>query len=203
MGHYIGPKARVNRRLGTEVYDSSGALRAFHKRSSPPGQHSLRRRRTSDYGRALMEKQKIRHYYGLNNNQLKRFFALAKKLPGNTGENLLFLCERRLDSVLWRSGLARTRVQARQAVSHGHVTVNGRRADIPSMILGAEDTIQVRKRENLTKLYTQRAEESDRTLASYLAVEKKDLIVKMIRLPAVEDVTLQVNVNQVVEFLSR
>lgn len=203
MGHYTGPKARINRRLGTEIYDSSGALRASHRRIFPPGQQSQRRRRTSEYGRALMEKQKICHYYGLRHRQLKRFFAAAKKMAGNTGENLLLLCERRLDSVLWKAGLARTRVQARQAVAHGHVLVNGRRTSAASYIVAPEDTIQVRKRENLQKLYQSRVEEVDRPAAGFLAVEKKDLLVKVVRLPDADDIGLPVNVSQVVELLSR
>lgn len=203
MGHYIGPKARVNRRLGTEVYDSSGALRASHRRIFPPGQHAQRRRRPSDYGKALAEKQKICHYYGLGRRQLMRFFGLAKKAPGNTGENLLKLCERRLDNVVWKSGLAKTRAQARQAVSHGHFNVNGRRTDIPSFIVSPEDVIQVRKRESLQKIYATRSEESDRPGAAFLAVEPKELLIKVIRLPDNEDVGLPVQVNQVVEFLSR
>ena len=203
MGHYVGPKARVNRRRGTEVYDSSGALRASHRRIFPPGQHAQRRRRPTDYGRALMEKQKICHYYGLSHRQLKRFFGLAKKSPGNTGETLLILCERRLDNVLWKAGFAKTRVQARQSVSHGHVTVNGRRTDIPSYLVEPEDVVQVRKRETLQKIYASRIEESDRPQAAFLAIEPKDLLIKMIRLPDNNDVGLPVNFNQVVEFLSR
>ena len=203
MAHYVGPKARVNRRLGTEIYDSSGALRASHRRIFPPGQHAQRRRRVTDYARALMEKQKICHYYGLNRRQLRRFFDLAKKSPGNTGEALLLLCERRLDNIVWKAGLARTRSQARQAVSHGHVTVNGRRASIPSYIVKPEDLVQVRKRENLQKAYASRLEETDRPQANFLAVDPKELLIKVVRLPDNDDVGLPVNINQVVELLSR
>ena len=203
MSHYVGPKARVNRRLGTEIYDSSGTLRASRRRIFPPGQHAQRRRRPSDYGRALMEKQKICHYYGLNRRQLKRFYQTAKKMPGNTGDNLLILCERRLDSIVWKAGLARTRSQARQTVAHGHLLVNGKRTSVPSYIVSPDDVIQVRKRDNLQKLYTARVEEIDRPQPGFLAVEKKDLVIKMVRVPDLEDVGLPVNVAQVVEFLSR
>jgi small subunit ribosomal protein S4 len=203
MAHHVGPKARVNRRLGTEVYDSSGALRASHRRIFPPGQHGGRRRRISDYGKALLEKQKICHYYGLSQRQLKRFFEMAKKMPGNTGENLLLLCERRLDSVFWKAGFARTRSQARQSIAHGHVTVNGKRMDVPSCLLSPEDVVQIRKRDNLQKIYSTRVEEIDRPQSGFIAAEKKELVIKMIRLPDAEDIGLPVNVNQVVEFLSR
>ena len=203
MGHYIGPKSRVNRRLGEKVYDSNGALKASNRRFTPPGQQSQRRRRVSDYARALMEKQKISHYYGLRQKQLKRFFGIAKKIKGNTGENLLILCERRLDNVVWKAGLARTRSQARQSVSHGHLMVNGRRTDIPSYLVRPNDVIQVRGKANLQKLYTALTEEIDRPGAGFLAVEPKELKIKVIRDPDNDDVGLPVNVNQVVEFLSR
>lgn len=165
--------------------------------------HGLRRRRPSDYGRALTEKQKIRHYYGLSQRQLIRFFRLATKASGNKGENLLKLCERRLDNILWRAGFARTRAQARQAATHSHVLVNGRRANVPSTILRAGDVVQVRKRENLQKLYGSRVEGNDRAPADFLAVEPKELTVKVVRLPEADDVSLPVNINLVVELLSR
>lgn len=203
MGHYTGPKARINRRLGLEVYDSSGAIRAGRRRSTPPGQLSRRRRRPTDYAKALIEKQKIRHYYGLSQTQLRRFFSIAQSMKGNKGEHLLTLCERRLDNVIWRAGFCQTRAQARQAVAHGHLLVNDRRTDVPSYIVRPGDVIQVRKRENLQKLYTQQKQEGDRIDAPFLAVEEKDLMIKVIRLPEMDDVTLPVNINLVVELLSR
>jgi small subunit ribosomal protein S4 len=203
MAHHVGPKARVNRRLGTGIYDSSGALRASHRRILPPGQQGQRRRRPSDYGRALQEKQKVRHYYGLSQRQLRRFYQMAKKLAGNTGENLLLLCERRLDNVFWKAGFTHTRAQARQAISHGHVLLNGRGADVPSILVNVDDVIQVRKRENLSKLYKATAEEVDRPPSPFLAADKENLLVKVARLPDNEDVGLPVNISQVIEFLSR
>lgn len=203
MAHYIGPKARINRRLGEQIYDSKGAERAANRRYSPPGQPSQRRRRVSDYGRALIEKQKVRHYYGMSQKQLKRFFGIAKRMKGNSGENLLILCERRLDNIVWKSGLARTRAQARQTVSHGHLLVNGRRTDVPSYLVRPDDVIEVRKKGSLQKIYTQLAEENDRPGGGFLAFEPKDLKVKILRHPDAEDVGLPVNINQVVEFLAR
>lgn len=203
MGHYTGPKARINRRLGLDIYDSAGALRATHRRPQPPGKQPTRRRRPTDYAKALMEKQKIRHYYGLSQTQLERFFKIAKKQGGNKGENLLLLCERRLDNVVRRSGLTKTRAQARQAVAHGHVMVNGRKTDIPSYICKDGDTIQVRPRENLQKIYSSRLESSDAPACTFIAVEPAELLVKVVSAPAPEDIGLPVNINQVVEFLSR
>lgn len=203
MAHYVGPKARINRRLGAEIYDSSGALRASHRRIFPPGQQSLRRRRVSEYGKALCEKQKIRHYYGLSQKQLKRFFRIARKITGNTGGNLLILCERRLDNVFWKAGFARTRAMARQAISHGHVTVNGRRTNVPSYLVEPEDVVQIRGKENLQKIYKAATEELDRPQAAFLVTDKTELMIKVVRVPDSDDVGLPVNINQVVELLSR
>ncbi len=204
MGHYTGPKARINRRLGADIYDSAGAVRATHRRPQPPGKQPTRRRRPTDYARALMEKQKIRHYYGLSQKQLERFFGLAKKQGGNKGENLLLLCERRLDNLVWKAGFAATRAQARQSVAHGHFEVNGRRTDVPSYIARAGDEIKVRGRENLQKIYAGRVEGNSRAGESgFLAVEGKELTAKVVRLPDKEDIGLPVEIQLVVEFLSR
>ncbi|MEM7232888.1 MAG: 30S ribosomal protein S4 [Planctomycetota bacterium] len=203
MGHYTGPKARINRRLGLEVYDSAGAIRAGRRRPSPPGMHGQRRRRPTDFGRALIEKQKIRHYYGLSQKQLNRFFDIAKRQGGNKGENLLLLCERRLDNVIWRAGFANTRAQARQSVAHGHFEVNGRRTDVPSFICKPGDTVKVRGKANLQKIYDERLEGLDRPGADFLAIEKKDKMTKVVRVPDADDISLPVNINLVVEMLSR
>ena len=203
MGHYTGPKARINRRLGLDIYDSAGALRATHRRPQPPGKQPIRRRRPTDYAKALIEKQKIRHYYGLSQTQLERFFKIAKKQGGNKGQNLLLLCERRLDNVVSRARLSTTRAQARQAVAHGHFMVNGRKTDIPSYICKTGDTIQVRARENLQKIYSKRLESADAPECSFIAVEPSELIAKIVSDPSPEDISIPVNINQVVEFLSR
>ena len=119
MARYTGPKARINRRLGTLIYETAGAARALDRRPQPPGMH-VRGRRPSNYGLALMEKQKIKHYYGLGERQLRRYFDAVGRKPGNTGELLLLMCERRLDNVVRRVGLTKTRPQARQGITHGH-----------------------------------------------------------------------------------
>ncbi|MEO1995741.1 MAG: 30S ribosomal protein S4 [Planctomycetaceae bacterium] len=111
MGRYTGPKGRINRRLGAQVFESGGAIRALEKRENPPGM-ARRRRKISNYGLALTEKQKIKFYYGLRDKQLRRYFAKARRLKGNTGEQLLVLCERRLDNVVRRAGFAVSRPMA-------------------------------------------------------------------------------------------
>ncbi len=203
MAHYIGPKARINRRLGVDVYDSSGASRAARLRPFKPGMHPWRRRKLTPYGQALIEKQALRHYYGMNERQLRRFFNKAKGMPGNNGANLLALCERRLDNIIWRAGFCNTRSQARQAVAHGHFLINGKRCKAPSAMLRAEDEVVVRDRENLKKIYAERIEANDRAVADFLAVQTDELKFKVLRLPDREDSTLPVDINQVVEFLTR
>src|SRR5690606_3714416 len=152
MGRYHGPKARVNRRLSAQIYEASGARRAHGRREQPPGMHT-RTPRPTDYGLALNEKQKIKHYYGLGERQLRRFFDIATRRPGNTGETLLLLLERRLDNIVRRAGFTRTRQQARQGIVHGHFQVNGVKVTRPSYVLRPGDVITVRPRENLQTLY--------------------------------------------------
>ena len=152
MARYTGPKARINRRLGTLIYETAGAARALDRRPQPPGMH-VRGRRPSNYGLALMEKQKIKHYYGLGERQLRRYFDAVGRKPGNTGELLLLMCERRLDNVVRRVGLTKTRPQARQGITHGHILVNGIKVTKPNYLLRPGDIIEVRGRENLKNLY--------------------------------------------------
>ncbi len=132
MARYRGPVGKVSRRLGIGITDKG--QRILEKRSYAPGQHgpNMRRRQASDYSVRLLEKQKARYMYGLLEKQFRRMYKQADRMPGATGANLFVLLERRLDNVVYRMGLANTRSQARQLVNHGHVTVNGRKTDIPS-----------------------------------------------------------------------
>jgi small subunit ribosomal protein S4 len=203
MAHYTGPKARINRRLGVDVYDSSGAMKAARLRPFKPGMHPWRRRKLTPYGQALIEKQALRHYYGFSERQLRRFFEKAKNMSGDNGANLLALCERRLDNIVWRAGLCHTRSQARQSVAHGHFLVNGKRYKAASAVLRAEDVVTVRDRPNLKAIYAARVETNDRNTADFLAVQGDELTVTVLRLPDREDSALPVDINQVVELLSR
>ena len=124
MARYTGPKARINRRLGALIYETTGASRALERRPNPPGMHT-RGRRPSNYGAALQEKQKIKHYYGLGERQLRRYFEKVTHKKGNTAEELLILCERRLDNVVRRAGFTKSRPQARQGIVHGHFFRHG------------------------------------------------------------------------------
>jgi small subunit ribosomal protein S4 len=201
MGRYTGPKARINRRLGFQVFESAGAIRASERKEYPPGMHQ-RRRKPTNYGLALVEKQKIKFYYGLREKHLRKYFDKARHIKGNTGENLLILCERRLDNVIRRSGLCLSRPQARQAVVHGHFALNGRRATKPSMLVRPGDVITVRNRPNLTKLYKEQAGSGDSTTADWMSVDDEQKVT-ITSYPTFDDVTLPVDVGQVVAFLSR
>ena len=202
MGRYTGAKARINRRLGSMVYESTGAVRAFERREHPPGMRT-RVRRPSNYGQALMEKQKIKHHYGLGERQLRRYFDKAGRQKGNTGEHLLVMCERRLDNVVRRAGFTRTRPQARQGIVHGHIQVNGVKVTSPSYQLRAGDVITVRPRGNLQTIYRSQLEENQTEGTDWLTVDRETLRATVQGLPGPSDVSLPVDVNTVVEFLSR
>ena len=204
MARYTGPKGRVNRRLQTLIYETNGASKALEKRGSqPPGMHT-RFRRPSNYGMALMEKQKIKHYYGLGERQLRRYFEKATRQKGNTGENLLLLCEQRMDNVIRRIGLAKTRPQARQGVAHGHFRVNGTKVDRPSFLLRPGDVITVRPRANILKYYqTIREMGVEGEGIDWVTFDSDTLTGTVVGQPAGTDISLPVDANTVVEFLSR
>ena len=200
MARYNGPKARVNRRLKAQVYEDSGARRATDRRDNPPGMHT-RPRRPSNYGLALTEKQKIKHFYGLGERQLRRYFSIVSRKTGNTAESLLIMCERRLDSIVRRAGFTKTRPQARQGITHGHFLVNGVKVTKPSYQLRPGDIITVRNRENLLTYYRSIAEEGESM--EWLTFDNDTLRATVNGLPGPSDISLPVNGNQVVEFMSR
>lgn len=199
MARYKGPKARVNRALGMMVYEEKGAARALERRNRPPGMHG-RRRKASIYGLAMIEKQKVKHYYGLGERQLDRILDLAQRQPGDTGLNLLLLLERRLDNVVRRAGFTRTRPQARQGVVHGHFIVNGRKVDKPSYLVQVGDVIHVRKRPNVQTIYRATLEEEKPQPLPWLGLDPEQLEVTVLSLPVREDISLPVEVSRLVEF---
>ena len=136
MSRYTGPKWKLSRRLGFSILEDGRELK---KRPYAPGQHGQRKKKLSDYGLQLYEKQKVRHLYGVSEKQFYKTFLESKKIAGVIGENFLRLLESRLDNVIYRMGFARTRAQARQLVNHGHVLVNGKRVDIPSFRVKPKD----------------------------------------------------------------
>lgn len=202
MGRYTGPKGRINRRIGAVIFENAGAMRAFEKRDYPPGQYG-KRKKLSDYGVGLREKQKIKFYYGFREEQLRRFFKAAKQMPGNTGENLLIMCECRLDNAVRRAGYTLTRMQARQGVVHRHFQVNGKTCDRPSYQLKAGDVITVRNRPNLIKYYKELIEAGSSPSCDWLRFDKDALRAEVAASPTAQDVSLPVEVGQVVAFMSR
>jgi small subunit ribosomal protein S4 len=162
-----------------------------------------RGRRPSNYGLALLEKQKIKHYYGLGERQLRRYFDKAGRMKGNTGEQLLLICERRLDNVVRRAGFTKSRPQARQGIVHGHFKVNGTTVTKPSYITRPGDVITVRPRTNVQNFYMGIAEVDGGGALDWVSFDAQTLCATVQGVPGPSDISLPVDVNTVVEFLSR
>ncbi len=201
MSRYTGPRARINRRLGEIIMENTGAIKAQNRRPFPPGQHGQARKKSTEFGDGLREKQKLRYFYGLTDKQVRNMFKAAKKQKGNTGENLLVLCERRVDNVVRCSGFAFTRPQARQFVNHGHWLLNGRKIDIPSIQVKAGDVLQVRDRNK--KVYEDIIAGTEGQVPQWLEVDAQKREIKILAVPAADDVSLRLDQGRLIEFLSR
>lgn len=202
MGRYTGPKGRINRRLGVNVYESNGAIKALERKETPPGMHK-RRKKPTNYGLGLAEKQKIKFHYGLRDRQLNRYFNKARRTKGNTGEQLLMICECRLDNVVRRAGFTLTRPQARQGIVHRHFQLNGVTVDKPGIMVKAGDIITLRKRPNVAKLYAAIKDSMTIVPTDWINYDDSNYSAIVTTAPAYDDVSIQVDVNQVVAFLSR
>lgn len=205
MARYRGPIAKVSRRLNIALTDK--AQKVLNKRPFPPGQHgpTARRRQLSDYGMQLQEKQKARYMYGVLERQFRNLYARAQRVPGETGVALFMLLERRLDNVVYRMGLATTRSQARQLVAHGHVTVNGRKTNIPSYTVRVGEKIAVRV-ESRKRVYFKTLLEAKELLhraPEWMRVTHADLTAEITALPRREDGEQGINEQLIVEFYSR
>lgn len=177
---------------------------ALERRTSSPGQHASTRRKISDRGLQLREKQKARYTYGVLERQFRKFFAEAERLPGITGENLLVLLERRLDNVVYRLGFADSRSQARQLVRHGHIIVNGRKTNIPSFLTKPGDTIEWRERSQQTEYYKGlMGTIKDSTVPNWLTLDKQKLVGRVLRFPERDDIEIILNEKAIVEYYSR
>ena len=199
MARYTGPKFKLSRRLGISLSGSGKEL----KRPFPPGQHGPgQRKKLSGYGVQLQEKQKLRHMYGLNEKQFRNLFDKASKLQGISGENFMVLLESRLDNLVYRLGLSNTRAGARQLVSHGHVTVNGKKVDIASYIVSTGDVIGLRERsKNLSTVKEALANRN--YLPAYLEFNEQAMEGKYVRLPERSELSQEIDEKQIVEFYSR
>ncbi len=202
MARYTGPRVRVSRRFGVPIY---GASKYLERRSYPPGVHGPKsRRKMSDYGLGLAEKQKLRFQYGLLERQFRRYFENALKKRGITGETLLQLLETRLDNVVYRAGFATTRPFARQIVTHGHVRVNGRKVNIPSFGLKVNDAIEVKNSNAARQLVAKNLESAgSRAVPDWLSLNKEALKGVVMRIPSRDEIQPIANEQAVVEFYSR
>jgi small subunit ribosomal protein S4 len=202
MSRYIGPKTRINRRFGTAIFPPN---KAFERRSYLPGIHGPRlRRKMTDYGLGLGEKQKARFLYGLTEKQFRIVFGRAKRAKGITGEIFLRMLEMRLDSVIYLAGFARTRRAARQMVGHGHIRVNGHKVDIASYICRAGDHIEVRPSDTSRHLIMRNLEDTRyRTVPPWMQTDPSALTCDVYRAPTREEIGHGINEQIIVEFYSR
>ncbi|MGN0829288.1 MAG: 30S ribosomal protein S4 [Akkermansia sp.] len=203
MARYTGPTAKISRRFGVELF---GASKAFARRPFPPGQHGARagRKKKSDYGIMLAEKQKLRFMYGVLEGQFRKYYEEASRRRGVTGDILLQLLETRLDNVIYRLNFANTRAAARQMVSHGHVTVNGRKVNIPSYQVKPGDTVTIAAKARSQALANRFVElAASATTPDWLELDAAKLSAKVARIPSVEEIAPIVNVQLIVELYSR
>jgi len=207
MARYTAAVCRLCRRSADKLMlkgDKCITKCTLDKRSKPPGPQLGRRRRISDRGQQLREKQKVRYSYGILEKQFRRFFAEAERQSGITGENLLVLLERRLDNVVYRLGFADSRAQARQVVRHGHIILNENKTDIPSCLVKEGDTISWRERSIKSEYYKQRVlGVGGQTVPGWLSLDKQKLIGQVLSLPTPDDIEAKFDVASVVEFYSR
>jgi small subunit ribosomal protein S4 len=200
MARYTGPSWKLSRRLGISL---SGTGKELEKRPYAPGQHGPnQRKKLSEYGLQLQEKQKLRHMYGVNERQFRNLFDKAGKLSGKHGENFMILLESRLDNVVYRLGLARTRRAARQLVNHGHILVDGSRVDIPSYRLTAGQTISLREKSRNLEVVKE-AVEVNNFVPDFLTFDADALTGTFTRLPERSELPAEINEALIVEFYSR
>ena len=202
MARYTGPRVRISRRFGIPIF---GPTKYLERRNYGPGVHGPKsRRKTTEYGEGLIEKQKLRYYYGLMEKQFRGVYEKALRRRGVTGEQMLQILETRLDNVVFHLGFANTRAAARQMVGHGHVLVNGRKASIPSFALKVNDVISVKKHNVSRQLATKNLEvAASRAVPDWLSLNKEDLQGTVMRIPTREEIRPIANEQAVVEFYSR
>ncbi|OUC77899.1 30S ribosomal protein S4 [Streptosporangium minutum] len=202
---YTGPKVRLSRRAGVPL--TRKAVRYFEERPYPPGEHGRKtnRRQTGDYGLRLMEKQKLRWYYDVSERQMRRYWDMALRGTGRSGAELVVLLESRLASLVLRAGLAPSIYAARQYVTHGHITVDGRKVDIPSYLVKPGQVVAVRQRSRAMQPFVAAAEGTyaDDRIAPYLNVDHADLRFTVVGRPVREQIVVPVDEQLVVEFYSR
>ncbi len=208
MARYRQSVCRLCRREGMKLFlkgDRCFSNKcAIERRNFPPGQHGKRRTKILGYGIQLREKQKVKRFYGLLEKQFRITFAKAERMRGVTGENLLSLLERRLDNVVHRLGFAASRAQARQLIRHGHVTLNGRKANIPSLVVGQGSLVGIKERSRKNPLVEASVETAKgRGVPAWLELDAAQFQGKVVALPKREDVSVPVNEKLIVELYSK
>jgi small subunit ribosomal protein S4 len=206
MARYIGPKCKLSRREGTDLFLKSRvrALESKCNMEKAPGMHGDKRRRLSDYGVQLREKQKVRRIYGVLERQFRNYYASASQQKGATGENLLQILERRLDNVVYRMGFGSSRAEARQLVGHKAITVNGRVINIPSYQLAADDVVAVReKAKKQVRIQNSLALAEQYGFADWLDVDTKAMSGVFKRVPERGDLPAEINDQLIVELYSK
>ena len=207
MARYTDSVCRLCRREGQKLFLKGdrcyGPKCSVAKRPTPPGQHGQSRKKVSQYGIQLREKQKTRRAYGVLESQFASYFEKAVTMKGITGENLLSLLERRLDNVVYRLGFGESRAHARQMINHGHITVNGKKVDIPSYSVNTGDVISVKERTAKSEYFKSIREEGVRNLPKWLTLDAENLKGSVIALPQRDDIDLTIEEHQIVELYSR
>ncbi len=206
MARYLGPKLKLSRREGTDLFLKSGvrAIDTKCKIETIPGQHGARRGRLSDYGVQLREKQKVRRIYGVLEKQFRNYYKQAARIKGNTGENLLQLLETRLDNVVYRMGYASTRAEARQLVSHKAIVVNGQVVNIPSFAVKADDVVSIReKAKTQARIIAALELAEQREKPVWVEVDNKKLEGTFKRVPDRSDLSAEINEQLIVELYSK
>jgi small subunit ribosomal protein S4 len=211
MARYTDAVCKLCRREGEKLFLKGercfSPKCAIERRNYPPGAHGQQsrfRRKKSDFGIQLREKQKARRIYGVLERQFRKYFQDAQRAPGLTGENLLQTLERRLDNVVYRAGFADSRAQARQLVNHGHITMNGRKVDVPSAIVSEGDVVSIRPESARKTYFTDLAETiGHRALPSWLQLNQSELETRVVALPNRDEIDTLVNEQLIVEYYSR
>ena len=197
---FNGPKVTLSRKLGVAL--SEKAQRIMERKNYPPGMHGMkRRRRQSNYGRQLLEKQRLRFQYNVSERQMRNYFKRANRTKGVAGENLLRLLESRLDALVLRAGFAPTIFAARQFVGHGHIQVNGKKVNIPSYQVGEGDTVEVREKSRKLRCFNE--PRGSASVPSYLTVDDSGYLASYNSLPSRDEVPVICEVPLVIEYYSR
>ena len=208
MARYTDASCRLCRREGQKLFLKGDRCYtekcAMVGRAYPPGMHGQGRSKTSEYGSQLREKQKAKRYYGVLESQFRSYFEMAERRPGQTGENLLAILETRLDNVVYRLGFAMSRAEARQLVTHGHVTVNGKRVNIPSFLVKPGMIISLRERSrNLEKIKNNVEANAFRQPPKWLEYDANNMVAKVVAVPERDDIDLPIEEHLIVELYSK